>query len=320
MLEALKFVQGAVAKKDFVPALTHFKIQNRMVMGFNGNLAICSPIECDLNICPNAAQFVKALSACTETITLHLNEKKRLVVRSGNFQTFVDCDDPNLFPVVVPVGHSVQLDPALLQALGSIEPFIATDASRPWACGVMFNGESCYATNNIILIQYWLGYLFPCRVNIPSAAIAELLRIGVAPERMQVTEQRLVFHYTDGRWLSTQLLDANWPVEIEPLLNKLDYGACSPVPAGFWEALELLNPFTDEIGRVYLQGSHMSTISNAEIGGTAIAQDCHDGGVYNGRQLLNLNGVADSFDFNQYPNSVPFTGPLCRGIIAGIRS
>ena len=110
MLKALKFVQGAVAKKDFVPALTHFRIRNRTVTGFNGSLAICSPIPCDLDISPNATQFTKALAACTDTISLYVNAKGRLVVQSGNFQTFVDCDEPANFPDLTPRGQTTILD------------------------------------------------------------------------------------------------------------------------------------------------------------------------------------------------------------------
>lgn len=73
ILPALKFVQGAVAKKDFAPSLTHFRIKNREVRGFNGTLGISSPINIDLDICPKAAQFIKAIGACQHTISLHVS-------------------------------------------------------------------------------------------------------------------------------------------------------------------------------------------------------------------------------------------------------
>lgn len=320
MLKALKFVQGAVAKKDFVPALTHFRIRNRMVTGFNGAMAISSPIACDLDISPNASQFIKALAACTETISLHVNHKGRLVVQSGNFQTFVDCDDPANFPDLHPHGETVLVDEGLVPALKAVEPFIAIDASRPWACGVLFNGESIYATNNIILIQYWLGCMFPIRVNIPAMAVSELVRIGDNPISLRVTPNRLIFNYPDGRWLSTQTVEAAWPLDVEQFLSKTNFDNTEPVPAGFWEALELLIPFTDDIGRVYLQGDHMSTIAESELAGSAIAQACPSLGVYNAKHLLNLQGLATEFAWGAYPAAVPFAGERCRGIIAGIRS
>ena len=55
MLAALKFVQGAVARRDFVPALTHFYIADGFVKGYNGRIAICAPIDVDLVATPKAA-------------------------------------------------------------------------------------------------------------------------------------------------------------------------------------------------------------------------------------------------------------------------
>ena len=45
MLDALKFVKGAVARKDAVAVLTHFRIQHRYIMGYNGLIALGHPLE-----------------------------------------------------------------------------------------------------------------------------------------------------------------------------------------------------------------------------------------------------------------------------------
>lgn len=50
MLKDLKFVQGAVAKKDLLPAMTHFRIENGHVRSFNGQMAISSPVAFDLSL------------------------------------------------------------------------------------------------------------------------------------------------------------------------------------------------------------------------------------------------------------------------------
>ena len=67
MLEVLKFVKGAVGKKDYVPALTHFQIADGRITGFNGKISLSSPIALDLECCPKAIPFVKAIEACTDT-------------------------------------------------------------------------------------------------------------------------------------------------------------------------------------------------------------------------------------------------------------
>ena len=320
LLPALKFVQGAVARKDFVPALTHFRINNRTVRGFNGALAISCPIDCDLDISPKAVDFVKAINACTDSIALHVAKNGKLCVRSAKFTTHVDCDDPANFPDIRPDGRFIQLSDSLLPALRYLEPFIATDASRPWACGILFDDQSAFATNNIVLIQYWLGFSFPGRVNIPANAVRELIRIGENPIRLQVTENRLVFHYEDGRWLATQLFEAAWP-DVNALLDKPNESPQEPFPEGLFAALEQLLPFSDELNRCYFHGDHISTVSSTDVSaGTTVVLPCPSAGVFNAQQLANLQEVAQTIGFSSYPGPVIFYGEKARGLIVGIRN
>lgn len=320
MITALKFVQGAVAKKDFVPSLTHFRISNGKVKGFNGSLGICSPVPIDLDIAPRAAQFVKAIEACQEEISLHVADNGKLCVRSGKFKTFVDCDDKKNYPDIEPTGQLVKLGNALIPALKKLEPFIAEDASRPWACGILLDGESAFATNNIIFVEHWLGYQFPVRVNIPAMAIRELIRIKQNPLYMQMTEDRIVFHYEGGQWLSTQLLTQPWP-DAAAILGKLNSAGQESAPAGLWEALEHIVPFADDINRCYLLGDQLSTTEAADVSGTSIdLPGLPEKGIYNGKQLLALKDIAHTFNFNAYPQAVPFFGDRTRGLISGLRT
>lgn len=318
MLEALKFVHGAVARKDYKPELTHFRIHNKQVKGFNGSLAICSPIPLDLDICPKATQFVKAIDACTDTISMHINKNNKLVIQSGNFKSFVDCVDPIGFPDISPEGKNIVLGDSLLPALEYLEPFIAEDASRPWARGILFDGESAFATNNIVLVQYWLSFKFPFRVNIPASAVRELLRIGENPVRMQVTENRIVFHYKDNRWLATQLCNVPWPDAIK-ILNEAPPSDQKPFPVGFWEAIDQVIPFCDETNRLYFHGERMSTSQTPELAGSCVEIECEPTGCYNGKHLSNLRHIAKTIAFAAYPAPVSFFGDRCRGILVGIR-
>ena len=57
LLAALKFVAGAVAKSDYLPALQHVAIGGGCVVSFNGTVALCAPITLDLAACPRADIF-----------------------------------------------------------------------------------------------------------------------------------------------------------------------------------------------------------------------------------------------------------------------
>lgn len=318
MLSSLKFVQGAVAKKDFVPELTHFHIQGGSIRGYNGMLGLCCPIDLDLDVCPRATPFIKAIQTCQDTIQLHLTPGGKLSVKSGKFKALIECTSEP-FPEVEPEGETVELDGSLLKTLKKLVPFIAEDASRPWARGILLRGQSAFATNNVILIEAWLGYIFPVEINIPRAAVLELLRIGEEPSHLQLTENSVTFHFTGNRWLRTQTYSTEWPdlariLDLPPAAERL------PVPDKLWEALEALDPFTEDTGKVFLSSGVVSTSDGNETGATVEVPDLNAIGCYNARQLRLLKAIAQVMDFTAYPKPCSFTGDSLRGAIVGMRS
>lgn len=320
MLTALKFVQGAVSRKDFVPALQHYRIRNGLIKSFNGTVGMCAPIACDLDVTPRADVFTRAIEACgEETVSLHVSESGRLVVNAGAFRTNVECVEAEAFPELEPVGRIVKLAHPILPALKYLAPFIAEDASRGWACGVLFRGESAFATNNIVLLEYWLGAKFPHEVNVPVAAVLEILRIGENPTQIQINDRRIFFHFEGGRWLSSQVLEAQWP-DVGALLESKSRKT-KKIPTGLFDVVEKLLPFVDELGRVYLLGDKLATHDQPDKVGTSIAlPNVPTTGCYNARQLIKLRGVATAIAFDAYPEPCWVEGDVARGIIVGFRT
>ena len=315
MLQALRFVQGAVAKKDFVAALTHFRIEGGKVIGYNGALALCGPIDLDLEITPRAVPFIRAIQACKdETITMHVTNTGRLSVKSGNFKAFIDCiAEP--YPIIAPEGIEVKLDGEFLKTIKTLAPFIAEDASRPWARGILFRGPSAYATNNVVIVEHWLGFNFPVEVNVPKSAVTELLRIDEEPERLQVSENNITFHFSGGRWLRTQTYDLNWP-DVAKILDR-ESNSCD-IPPGFFTALEDLTHFVGEAGGILFQADGAMTTSSTEGEGASVAVEPFGAtGIYNIEQLKRLIDVAERADFSISP--AMFFGDRLRGAIVGMR-
>lgn len=88
MLKELKFVQGAVAKKDLLPAMTHFAIEGGHVRSYNGTLALSSPIPFDIDCKPKAGPLVQAIANCNDTVTLSMTPAGKLRIQSGKFWAF----------------------------------------------------------------------------------------------------------------------------------------------------------------------------------------------------------------------------------------
>lgn len=316
MLKELKFVQGSVAKKDFVPALTHFAIENGTVRGYNGTLAICTPIPFDIACKPKADPLIRAISNCEETVQLAMTAGGRLSIKSGKFKAFIDCVEGDTAHVM-PTGDSVAIDgDTVLQAFKIIAPIIGDDASRPWSNGVLLLGESAFATNNVVLVEYWTGMKIPEPINIPRAAIREMLRINEAPISVQMDANSITFHYTGDRWLRTQLLATTWP-DLRRVLDKPSNATA--IDDRIFDAMDTIKPFCDKMGRVLFVPGCVATHEDELEGARYEVDGFNHTGAYSFEMLKLLKGVATSIDWGTYPSACMFFGERLRGAIIGMK-
>lgn len=319
MLNDLKFVQGAVAKKDFVPALTYFHIENGRIYGFNGTLAISTPTDLEIAATPKAASFVKAVEKIpdNEEIVLNMTAAGRISVKAGRFRAYVECHaDDKAFPRVAPGGEYVPLAPGILPVLRVVAPFMGIDASRTWAMGILFKGQSAYATNNIVLIEHWLPMVFPFPMTIPSDAIREMIRIGIDPVGIQVEERAVTFHYPSGAWLRTSLYSTEWP-DLSRVLDR----PSNPVPFadGFFDAVTRLDAFAREGNRLYLREGLVATSPHEGDGALVELDDFPYEGVHYLNMMAKLSGVATTIDLSLWPSPCLFFGDMLRGAIIGMK-
>jgi hypothetical protein len=239
----------------------------------------------------------------------------KLSIRSGDFSVYVDCTNEE-FPLVQPQGAAIKPTGNILEALEKLAPYIGEDASRPWARGILFRGSSAFATNNIVATEYWLGYQFPVDLNIPETVVYELLRIGEEPTLLQMDENCVTFHFSNDRWLRTQLLATTWP-DVSKLLDKESNQ--TPLPEQFYSGLTKILPFIDEHERVYFHKDKIAT-SVVESSGAAVEiPGMLEGPIFNVKQLQKLEGIVKTIDFSQYPDPCIFYGDYLRGAILGMR-
>jgi DNA polymerase III sliding clamp (beta) subunit (PCNA family) len=316
MLDALRFVQGAVAKKDFVAALTHFQIKNGFVKGHNGGLTLCAPIALHIDVTPKASTFSKAIATCKEVIQISQTSSGRLSIKSGKFRALMDCVEEG-FPTTAPEGDLIELpNGGILKALKMLHPFIAEDASRPWARGILFRDQSAFATNNVVLMEHWLGYRYPVEMNIPKSAVTEMIRIGEEPIRMMASENSVTFFYSEDKWLKTQLYSLKWP-DLAKVLSRESKPA--PLPAGLWEALDDVEPFVNKLRQVWLREGAITTDPDDAAGAVVEVPGLTATGIYNVDYLIELSAVVQTMDLMGYPGPSIFFGEGIRGAIIGMR-
>lgn len=317
ILESLKFVQGSIAKKDFLPAMTHFVIENKTVRGYNGRLALCCPIEFDIDCKPKADELVNAIQQCDETIVLSMTETGRLRIVSGDYKGFAKCVTEET-PHVLPDGARVEFPgEEMLKALKAVEPFIGVDASRPWSTGVLLRGQSAIATNNVCIAEYWVGADFPRAVNLPHTAVKEMLRIGEVPTHAQLGDNSATFHYKGDKWMRTQLLATEWP-DIERILNEPSNQ--KPVDPRLFVGLQKISKRANDMHQVFIRGDLLSTVAqDIEEGAQYRVPGLGVEAIFSISMLEMLSGIAETIDFTSYPKPCLFYGGRIRGAIIGMR-
>lgn len=324
MLDALRFVAAAVARKDYVVDLTHLMIRGGRVTGHNGVMTLSSDIDIDLDILPKATQFLSAIKTAEGTISLNMTAAGRLAVRAGKFKSFVDCL-PNLdgAEFLEPDGAEIDLGPEFMDGLKHLAPIMGIDASRPWSMGIRLQDASMFATNNVMLAEFWHGHKMPMPAIIPAMAVDQLLRIDETPTKVQVTENAISFWFGEKRWLRTALVDpTQWPENmVTKIFGGANMGNQTPIPQEFKDAVAKLKPFLGERPVVYVTADALLTSIN-ENEGTSVEVPIAEGietQLYSHRQLELLAEVASSMDWNAYPNHGVFRSERLRGVMVGQR-
>ncbi len=324
MKKILDFVKGAVSTKDLIPVLTNFHFYSGRVQGGNGRITIDAPLDAPLDlggvdITVPAVPFLRAVDACGGAPVLNITEGGRLTMKKGKFRSVLPLSDSTSFPLQTLEweGHrDWKPGSGLIKILRTIRPFIGEDASRPWACGVLFSDGYLYATNNVVMVR--IPYTMPegTQMNLPSYAVDELLRIGEDPERMLFDENKAAFHYGD-RWMRSNLFDVAWP----DVSKFFDEAALDPVPEGLREAVEKIRPFCqDSKFPIITMNSEGVHTAEGDMGASVEGYELPDS-KYRAEPLQLVLTHAKRIDLSKYPGPVPFVGDNgLEGVMIGVKS
>jgi len=316
LLKTMRFIRGAVASKDLVPEMKHFWIADGGIRAYNGVIALYSPIEFAVPCMPIAVPLVKAIANCQEVMSIGMTDGGRLRIQSGPFKAFIECFDTEA-PIIEPQGQVFEIDgEQLMTAIRAVLPFVGTDASRPWVNGVYLKDQSAFATNNVCVVQYWIGTPFPMSANIPIEAIRELVRIDDFPTYAQISEHSITFHYPSGRWLRTQLYSTDWP-DLAAILERPS--TLAPIPPTLFDALEAIRPLAEKDNNVYFRNGCVNTSPAEGIGASYEVPGLDFTGIYKIDMLLLLQ-AAQYVDFTMYPKPCAFQGDRLRGAIVGLNA
>lgn len=316
--DSIKFVYSAVADKSAIPEYSHISIRNGYALASNGVLSLGAPVEIGFNSTLQAEALVKALGVCKSILSLSENNRGGAVLSSGKFSANISSlaeVDSTLYGQ--PSGNDYEVDgEKLLSAFQSLEKFVNIDTLRPWTNGILLRGHSAYATNNVCLVEYWLGAEVPLPCNVPLSAVKLVCKQGTAPVRVLTDARTITFMYSSGRWIKTLLYEEAWP-PVETLLN-IPTAEATEISSSFYEGVAALCKLG--YSRVYFSEGKLCSDMDSRVGASYAVDGLEPEGIYSLEALRLLEGTATHASFSRYPNNIGFYGKNMRGVLVSMRA
>jgi len=221
MITSFRFVKGAVSKKTLLPVLSSAHVYSGRVQAGNGKVCIDHPCELTAEFTVRIEDFIRAVDSFSQEPSLVI-EKSHMELKSGSLKIklpLVPCADyPRQDPPKDPKPASFKF----LDVLKELEPYIGSDASRDWCCGILFREGIAWATNNATLVKALVPDC-PFSFILPSYLVDEILRIGMEPVKWHVDDSKLTLFYENGAWIQGVLLYGEWPPVEKVSLEAPDY-------------------------------------------------------------------------------------------------
>lgn len=314
MIKNLRFLSSAFGQS--IAGSPYVVIHKGQGLAQNGRLVMSAPLGVDFDCQPQGKAFLRAVEACKETFALHLSDTGNLIISEDGFRVTVPCakeELPNWTPPQISHGFSFPI----LPILKTLAPFIGSDSSRIWTNGILLKGQSAFVTNNPVLLEHWLPDFCCFEVCIPGEAVRELLKIGEEPEAIGLSKSQICFYFSDQRWMSAILYEAQWP-DVGGMLDE-SFTTFDPMTLteDFWQGLDRLVPLTEGDRRVWLKGNRISSSADPETMGASVeVADSLPGSCHTGPMLLSIRPFVEQIQFD---DRAIFCGGDVRGMLAGIR-
>jgi hypothetical protein len=319
LLSALEFLAPAAASIG-APYQTHCQIKDHAAMIFNGTIAMGIMIAEDLVANPNLLLLIAALSKCKEETQIVQLDNNRLSIKSGKFNAYVPCVEPDTLAPVIPDRSAYPCNDAIKTSLKIVGDIAEEKSPRVITASVMLRTGSAIATNGHIIMEHWHGIDMP-PLLLPKLAVTNLLKIDKKIVSFGVsmnTEQQftsVTFWFADGSWFRTQLYTEKWP-DVDKILNSP--ATLWPVPSGLWEALDAIKDFTGEENRVYCEGKTISTNDDLAVGANYEISGVMPKIIFNHKLLSMFAPYATQADFATEFDGAKFQGEGFRGALAKI--
>lgn len=304
----LKFLSAQTTSNG---ALAHVMIQRGRMQSGNGSYAV--EAETDL---PDGCVHGQKLTAVYAPDSVVTCDGSVMTIKNGKSRTRLPCLPTSNYPLLDPDPQTHESAPGLTAVLQRLHPFVATGANKPWATSICLDGDHGYATNSFVMARAALPVHFAAPVNLPAVVVPALAALG-DPVGVGIGHASVTFHFADGAWLRTGLIDGGWPIDtVEGLVKAL--GDWTPVSQELKDALRTAGKIADDPTAVVQLMNKGFSLIDGSFAAEDIAGVPADGRVKVGTALLAL-GSADDVQWHFVRDRHGFRAGSLVGVFAGSR-
>lgn len=212
MLPKLKTLLRFIPKTSHLSTGTCFNVSDGQVTATDLELSMSMLIPQLKGFSFNvpASRFVDAVNACNGNPSLTVNENGTLTVKSSGFKVTLQLV-PDDFPSITVDGESTTWGAPIIPALKALQPFMATTDKKPVLCSVCLKDGMLLASDGASAAMLPSPLVEGTPILLPSRAVNELVKTGVEPSAVRLTENRATFYFNETDWFQTNLLDGSYP-------------------------------------------------------------------------------------------------------------
>lgn len=316
MKAEIEWLDDALASKDVVMAMTHYRVKDNFMTATNGRIIAGHPCKVDGEFLVPGNELKQIFKRLAEEPKVSIKDGK-VNLRSGRFSGSLEIMPMEewVFPELGKP-EWVKFPSELLPILKDLRSFISDNAVHRWSLGVAVDKGWCYASNNIILA----GAPFPggkkTQALMPAWVIDFLLERAQGLKSWAVTENYMAFLWTNGAWMRSTLIDDVFPERASEMIRAAPRGT-QMINKQYADAVIRVCELSEDYVSVYkdrVEGSSKRSLVREEL-----KTEAPEGGasLWSAKNLCLMMAVANQWSPALWPKPVPFRGTRVSGYIAG---
>lgn len=311
MIKELNLFRNIIPTKTIIPVLNHIHFYDGRIQGNDGSCYFDTASGFEYDITVPFEKLRKAYELLGEP-SLEIKDDflilkhKRSRIKLGIYKEIYPSHKIN-------TSVSSTYLPDLYNLLKNLRPFIAEDASRPWAQSINITDGFGYATNNVSIVRQKTD--IPNMV-IPIHLIDKLLMLLDEDTDVSYIEDDnfLQFSFNDsylcGVKLATQWPDVSKLVTISDNLKSVD----SSIHASVVKLIPFCN--NDKMPFIYFDENGIHTDSGESF--ASIDIDSFPKAIFRAEVISRVLQLATEIDFSTYPKPCYFKNNDIDGVVLGV--